>query len=174
MENKLKDIFPKIKENGCLKILNDKEFEIYDCTKDDKDCEFGKCYIKKNGNFKVINNFEKKVGFLAIDKCIFFDDDKFKKCDCLIFDDKIISFIEIKNCKTKNRRMRKKDVKEQLKKTIEIFKSKIDIDKNIEAYLCLGFKTTNPSKLSSNMDSLVEFEEELNTKLFEGCQKEIN
>lgn len=171
MLTRFKKSFPKIEENECLETINKKEFEIYDCVEDNENCITGKCYITEIGNFKVINEYQKELHFLAIDKCIFFDDDTFKKCDCLVFDEKTISFIEIKDCKQKNRKARKKDAKSQLKNTILILKDKID--KEIEAYLCIGYTNTKPSILASSLDALVEFEEELKTKLLEGCQKEF-
>jgi len=173
MINKLKDIFPKIVENSCVEYINDKEFFIYDCTDDDNDCLTGRCYINQKGQFKVLNTSKKEIGFIAVDKCIFFDDDKHKKSDCIVFDDETICFIEIKDCKVKQRSNRKHDAKLQLKATIEIFKNKIDLKKKIEAYLCIGYSPTRPSILASSMTTRAEFEEELDTSLFEGCQKEF-
>ena len=165
MQNSLKTIYPQIDDNNCLDTLTKKEFEIYDCE-DEK-----RCYIATEyGQFKVINSLEKEISFLAIDKCLFFDNDKFKKCDCLLFDKENICFIEIKACKFKQRKSNKKTAISQLKSTIEIFRKEFDIYKKIEAYLCIGMNPENPPRASSS-DRILEFEEELDTKLLEGCQK---
>lgn len=169
MDELLRNSFSKIEENCCLEISNKKEFYILDCPKD-TDCITGRCYIKDDGQFKVLNPTEKDIRFLAVDKCIFFDSDTVKKCDCIVYDNTTTCFIEIKDCKTKQRKRSKKDAKKQLKTTIEIFDEKVDI-RNKEAYICLGTNSTIPSKLASSIDAIVEFEEELNTKLFEGTQK---
>ena len=165
MQNSLKAIYPQIEANNCLDTLTKKEFEIYDCEEEKR------CYIATEyGQFKVINSLEKEISFLAIDKCLFFDNDKFKKCDCLVFDKETICFIEIKACKFKQRKSNKKTAISQLKSTIEIFRKEFDIDKKIEAYLCIGMNPENPPR-ASNSDRILEFEEELDTKLLEGCQK---
>ncbi len=172
--NNLQDKFPKIELNNCLEIIRDREFEIYDCDENDERCTTGRSYIREVGQFKVINNFEKGIGFLAVDKCLFFDKDGFKKCDCIIFDDDIICFVEIKDCKQGQRAKRKKTAKEQLKSTIQIFQDAVDLDKDTEAYLCVGLSSTRPSILSSSMDSKFEFEEKFNAILFDGCQKSFS
>jgi hypothetical protein len=167
MQSKLKKSFPQIEQNSCIETLTNREFEIYDCEEEKR------CYITTEyGQFKVINSLEKEITFLAIDKCLFFDSDRFKKCDCLIFDDNTICFVEIKACKFKQRKSNKKTAIGQLKSTIEIFRKEFNIDKKIEAYLCIGMNPKNPPRTSTS-DKILEFEEELDTKLFDGCQKEF-
>ena len=167
MQNSLKTAFLNIETNNCMEVLTQKEFEIYDCEEEKR------CYIATEyGQFKVINSLEKEITFLAIDKCIFFDSDKFKKCDCVIFDEDTICFIEIKACKIKQRKSNKKTAITQLRSTIEIFKEKLDIEKKIEAYLCIGINPEHPPRASTS-DKVLEFEEELDTQLFDGCQKEF-
>ena len=103
MQNRLKAIFSQIEANGCIETILEKEFEIYDCEEEKR------CYIATEyGQFRVINSVEKEITFLAIDKCLFFDSDRFKKCDCAIFDNDTLCFIEIKACKFKQRKSNKK------------------------------------------------------------------
>jgi hypothetical protein len=173
MITKLKRAFPKIYTNGCYEVVNHKEFDIYDCKEDNESSTTGRCYIQQDGDFKVINLNQKKIGFLAVDKCVFFDEDTIKKCDCIIMDDETLCFIEIKDCKSRNRSNRKREAKKQLKSTIEFFESKVEVNRTKEAYLCVGVSRTRPSKLASSMDSRIEFEENLDTRLFDGCQKEF-
>ena len=180
MIKKLKDAFSQIERNFCLEILKDKEFKIYDCPELDDSCTKGRCYIRTNGQFKVINSNEKEINFLAVDKCIFFDDDEFKKCDCIVFDNKFFCFIEIKEFNTtrkvgKRRRAKREASLNQVKSTIEKFKEKFEIDRELEAYICVKKATEGiPSTQASSSDRKLEFEEELRTKLFDGCQKEFN
>lgn len=167
MQNRLKAIFPQIEANGCIETILEKEFEIYDCEEEKR------CYIATEyGQFRVINSVEKEITFLAIDKCLFFDSDRFKKCDCAVFDNDTLCFIEIKACKFKRRKSNKKTAISQLKSTIKIFREQFKIDKKIEAYLCIGMNPENPPR-ASNSDRILEFEEELDTMLFDGCQKEF-
>ena len=179
MIKKLKDAFSQIKKNSCFEILKDEEFEIYDCPEADDSCTKGRCYIRINGQFKVINTNEKEINFLAVDKCIFFDDDKFKKCDCIVFDDAVFCFIEIKEFNTtrkvgKRRREKREASLNQVKSTIEKFKEKFEIDRRLEAYICVKKATEGiPATQASSSDRKLEFEEELRTKLFDGCQKKF-
>jgi len=167
MKNKLEEAFPQVLTNHCLETNSEKEFWIYDCDEENR------CYITSEDNqFQVINNTKNNISFLAIDKCIFFDDDTFKKCDCAVFNEKTFCFIEIKKSKVARRNRNKKVASRQLKSTIELFKTKIDFNLSLEAYLCIGFSNTIPSRSASSSDMILEFEE-LDTKLFEGCQKEF-
>lgn len=168
MQNRLKTVFPNIETNNCMEILTQKEFEIYDCEEEKR------CYIATEyGQFKVVNSLEKEITFVAIDKCLFFDSDRFKKCDCVVFDKDTICFVEIKACKFKQRKSNKKTAISQLKSTIEIFREKFDIEKKVEAYLCIGMNPEHPPRASTS-DKILEFEEELDTQLFDGCKKEFN
>jgi hypothetical protein len=179
MINELKKAFPQIDSNTCLEIVTEKEFEVYDCPEEDKSCTKGRCYIRIGGQFKVFNRKEKGIGFLAVDKCIFFDDDKFKKCDCIVFDEKTFCFIEIKEFNSnkkvgKKRRTKRVESLNQVKSTIEKFRDKFKTDKTLEAYICIKKSTEGiPATQASSSDRKLEFEEELRTKLFDGCQKEF-
>jgi len=168
MIDALKETFLQIEQNRCLETLLDEKFEIYDCEEEKR------CYIcETDGHFQVLNPNKKEVSFLAVDKCLFFDDDTFQKCDCIVFDSETICFIEIKECKPKRRKGHKKSAEKQLKSTIEIFKTKLTIDKKIEAYLCVGCSATRPSRTASSKNAQAEFLMQLNTMLFDGCQKEF-
>jgi len=179
MIKKLKDAFFQIEKNSCLEILKDKEFEIYDCPEADNSCTKGRCYIRTNGQFKVINSREKEINFLAVDKCIFFDNDEFEKADCIIFDDRTFCFIEIKEFDTERkvgsiRKKKRKKALSQLWSTIEQFRNKFEIDKTLEAYACIQkFGEDRTLTKASTSDKVFAFEKELRTKLFDGCQKEF-
>ncbi|MEA1917779.1 MAG: hypothetical protein U9N42_09705 [Campylobacterota bacterium] len=171
MIDELKEVFVNIKKNNCFKIITEEHFEIYDCKTEDASFTIGRCYIKESGDFQVLNPNKQEISFLAVDKCIFFDEDDTKRCDAIVYNNDTICFIEIKDCKPKNRSSRKKDAKEQLRTTIKLFENKINIEKNREAYMCVGTSQTRPSKLASGMDAVLEFEEDVNSVLFDGCKK---
>ena len=85
MIGRLKEVFPHIDEKGCLKVVDNKFFEILDN-------EIGKpsYIVEKNGQFKVINKEQKKIGFLAVDECLF-DSSDGSRSDCIVFDDEVFS-----------------------------------------------------------------------------------
>jgi hypothetical protein len=175
MDKELQSAFELIKENKCLEIISDSEFDIYDS--DDKQ----RCFILlKNDNdvsneqlFKVINPNKQDIRFLAIDKCLLFDNDKLKRCDCIIYNKKDFCFIELKKVEIKrHRNSAKKTARRQLYSTIKFFIEKVNLkNMSLEAYLCVGYKSTNPANLASSQSAKLEFEEQLNTKLYNGCQK---
>ena len=165
MIDALKEVFPQIQKNSCLELLNN-SFEVYDCE-DEK-----RCYIcEQDGHFKILNPSKQEIGFLAVDKCLFSDNDKFKKCDCIIFNEETICFIEIKECKPKRRKNHKSNAIKQLKSTIDIFQNKINMDRKIEAYLCVGCSAVRPSRTASSKNAQAEFLRDFNALLFDGCQK---
>lgn len=159
----------------CFETLNIKEFEIYDCE-DEK-----RCFIKSEDSiicdsqiFRVENENLRDITFVAFDKCIFDDSDNFSKCDCIISDNKKVCFVELKKTKTSQRSTKVKQAIKELKESIKKCKDKIDFkDFELEAYYCVGSRKVVPSKSSSRLNDLVEFEEELNTILFEGCEKKF-
>jgi len=149
--------YPQIVQNSCLEILTDLEFSIYDS-------EMGRCFIQKEDDkiehFTIKNPNQKEIGFLAIDKCIFMDSDKIKRCDCVVFDNKTFCFIEIKETNQRKSENSRK-AKEQLLTTIKEFKDKIDFsDKRLEAYVVVGldFKKISPASKSQDLLSTLKFE----------------
>jgi hypothetical protein len=173
MINSLKEVFPHLEDKECLQIITKEVFEIFD-HKEDK-----KCYIiEDNGQFKVINKSKKEIGFLAVDECLF-DSSDGSRADCIVFDNEVFCFIELKHCKnkkqpiTKNRRKAKK----QLIAIIEFFQEKIKIGRKLEAYICVtctmedGTVTMTPR--ANNEEAQLEFEEFYDTELFYKCEKEF-
>jgi hypothetical protein len=164
--------YPQIIQNSCLEILTDLEFSIYDS-------EIGRCFIQKKDDeithFTVKNPNQKEISFLAIDKCVFMDSDKIKRCDCAVFDNKTFCFIEIKE--TNNRKSENsRKAKEQLLTTIKEFKDKIDFsDKRLEAYVVVGldFKKVSPASKSQDLLSTLKFERLGVTLFHDGNEKKF-
>ena len=118
--------------------------------------------------FTVNNPYQKEIIFVAIDKGIFTDEDKFKKCDFALFDDKRFCFIESENSKLNQRKEDRLYAYEQLKNTIRIFQNKIDFTNyQIEAQVSFKASRIYPRQRSSNQDKVLEFDNELAVALFE-------
>lgn len=150
--------FPKTLTNACLQTLTDLEFHIYDT--DEKRCEI---QTDPDGivHFTVENPTAQNIHFLAIDKCLFFDNDEVQRCDCALFSHKVFCFVEIKEVNLAARRAdQNRKAKEQLKNTIRLFKEQLTFaTKHLEAYACVGRTTPRPARLASDLNDLLEFEE---------------
>jgi hypothetical protein len=173
MKAQIETAFPQCLTNHCLVVPTAKEFDI---AEDDK---AKKCYIVKNsteaGILKITNPLLKDIYFLVIDKCLFFDSDAFKKCDCAVFDNRVFCFVEIKDCSFKNRQSHKSKAVEQLKTTIELFKANLDFQGyQLEALMCFRFKKIYPAQLTTQINRAIEFQDKLQTTLLEGNQKVFN
>ncbi|SFV58371.1 hypothetical protein MNB_SV-12-627 [hydrothermal vent metagenome] len=171
MINSLKEIFPHIDEKRCLQFITKKVFEIFDHEEDKK------CYIlEENGQFKVLNSNQKEIGFIAVDECLF-DSSDGSRSDCIVFDDEVLCFIELKHCKNKNISRNRQKAKSQLIATIEFFKEKIDIKQKLEAYICITCSSDEDkitmTPRANNEQAQLEFEEFFDTQLFYKCEKEF-
>jgi len=171
MINSLKEIFPHIDEKRCLQFITKKVFEIFDHEEDKK------CYIlEENGQFKVLNSNQKEIGFIAVDECLF-DSSDGSRSDCIVFDDEVFCFIELKHCKNKNISRNRQKAKSQLIATIEFFKEKIDIKQKLEAYICVTCSSDKDkitmTPRANNEQAQLEFEEFFDTQLFYKCEKEF-
>ena len=171
MINNLKEFFPHLEEKECLVVKED-DFQFID------DTEGQKAYIvESNGQFKVINPNRKNICFLAVDDCLF-DSSDGSRADCIIFDDEVLCFIELKDCKNKNIPRNRQKAKQQLIAIIEFFQKKIKIDRKLEAYICVtctskeGSVTMTPR--ANNEQAQLEFVEFYDTELFYKCEKEFN
>jgi hypothetical protein len=108
MDKKLRAIFSQIEEHHCFETISDSEFYIYDSG------EKQRCFILSDETnstniqlFKVINHNNQNIRFLAVDKCLFFDSDKLKRCDCILYNEEYLCFVEIKKVDTASSRLRK-------------------------------------------------------------------
>ncbi|TAE26510.1 MAG: hypothetical protein EAZ91_17805 [Cytophagales bacterium] len=162
--------FPQTLEKGCLQTLTQTEFCIFDAA--DK-----RCYIQTDPSgtrhFTVENPSERPIHFLAIDKCLFMDDQKgLKRCDFAVFDAKTFCFVEIKETESATQRsVLTRDAKTQLKATIELFRDRMTFTTRfVEAHLCVGDYSTRPARLTNDLNEQIEFAE-LGAKLYRGNSK---
>lgn len=171
MINSLNEVFPHLEEKECLQFVTKEVFEISD-HKEDK-----KCYIiEENGQFKVVNSESREIGFLAVDACLFNSSDG-ARADCIVFDDEVLSFIELKDCKKKNISANRRKAKKQLIAVIEFFQEKIKLDRELEAYICVTCSTEDGKVTmvprANNEEAQLEFAEFLDTELFYKCDKDF-
>lgn len=169
MQESIKKAFPLLSENDCLEITQLAEFEIIDK-------QISRCILQKghseDGNLWVINKHQKEVFFLAIDKCLFFDKaDDPSRCDCVLFDENRICFIEIKESNKSNRRKRRIKAIELLAKTVNLFKSLGVKFTQFDALIC--FSTSYPKRRSSDLDRQFEFLNDCGAFLYEGNLEEF-
>lgn len=169
MQASIKKAFPLTSQNACLEITQLANFEIIDK-------QTSRCILQENhseiGHLWVNNQSQKQIHFLAIDKCLFFDNNTDPtRCDCALFDENRICFIEIKESNKSNRRKRRGEAIEQLSKTINFFKNKgIDFPQ-FDALVCFSTYQAFPKR--RNLDKEIEFLNECGGFLYEGNLEEF-
>ncbi|MDZ7934259.1 MAG: hypothetical protein U5M51_04685 [Emticicia sp.] len=169
MQESIKKAFPLILQNACLEITQFAEFEIIDK-------QTSRCVLQEGnseeGNLWAINKSQKEVYFLAIDKCLFFDNNiDPSRCDCALFDESRICFVEIKESNQSKRRDRRNKAIEQLAKTINLFKSMGVRFPQFDALVCFSTHQTFPKR--RNLDKEIEFLNECGAFLYEGNLEEF-
>lgn len=149
--------FPNCLTNNCLETVDLVEFFIIDTG--------GRCRLHIGPEdevelpwFHVKNPTERKLNFLAIDQCLFFEADG-KRCDCAVFDESVFRFIELKKAsKTRTRSKKRDHAIEQLKATISLFWSALTLnDFTLEAYLCVGHKRAVPRISATSQNHRKDF-----------------
>jgi Holliday junction resolvase-like predicted endonuclease len=164
----LKIAFPQLESNNCLETSTGLTFYIYDHETEKR------CYAHNDpdgiAHFTVINNEARSVHFLAIDKCLLMDSDENSRCDCAVFDEQTVCFIEIKTTSSENERRRTKlrrKAMEQLKATIVYFKNQAVFDSaDIEAYVTLLAESEGRPRNRTNLAAEIEEFEEMGVRLF--------
>jgi hypothetical protein len=169
MRESIEKAFPRTLENSCLEIISSPQFEVIDK-------EVSRCIWQdghsESGHLWVNNMSQKDIHFLAIDKCLFFDKDNDpSRCDCALFDENRICFVEIKVTNPTKRSVRRAKAIQQLAKTINLFRnSKVNCN-SVEAYIC--FSNKFPKNSSVDLNKKLEFELECGAVLKETNQIEF-
>jgi len=158
----------------CIESINKKYFFIKD-----GDNQEPAYIVEENGEFKVVNNTDNDILFLKTDACIYTSKAP-KRCDCIVYNDDTLCFIELKSTKRTQWKSWRKSAEEQLKETILNFRNEdITQNKTLEAYMCCTYcdindKLTKISRASNNSDTITYFEDELKTALYCDTKKEFN
>ncbi|GAA3956602.1 hypothetical protein [Hymenobacter antarcticus] len=123
----------RVVAGSCLVTLNARQAAIYDHKKgEDQAAEDlridGRCYLRSSReegdefDFIVRNAKGQVFQFLAVDKCMFTDSEG-KRCDCIIFNESVTLFIEMKENKARTRKEGRKSAIRQLRQSVEWFLS---------------------------------------------------
>ncbi len=158
----IKTAFPACVANDCLSYTEADVVEIFEDEKEKR------CYLQKPStepvHFTVFNPNEKPITFLAIDQCMLTDADV-ERCDCALFDEGKILFLELKTGgKRKNRKALVQKAKSQLKTTIKHFSENIDLTKvEKQAIVNVGYSQEQPKLQPGIQAARLKFQEELDT-----------
>ena len=123
----------RVAAGGCLATLNARQAAIYDHKKQvDQAAEDlridGRCYLRSSReegdefDFTVRNAKGQVFHFLTVDKCIFADSEG-KRCDCIVFNESVTLFIEMKENKARARKEGRKSAIRQLCQSVKWFMS---------------------------------------------------
>lgn len=153
----IKATYPQTDTNGCLQTLTDKLFFVFDT-------EQKRCIVhadtSSKKHFTVENPTGRNIHFLAIDKCLFSDEVRLKRCDFAVFDGKTFCFVEVKEtAKDGQRSEYNREAKAQLKATILHFQEQLEFTtKRIEAYICVGDQSPRPARRTNDISERFDFE----------------
>ncbi|MEM7539442.1 MAG: hypothetical protein AAF639_45215 [Chloroflexota bacterium] len=169
----LHELYPDRTKN-CIDMENDQQLIVYEgddsrsylraISEDESDSIIG---------FKITNNKCKSIHLLAVDACFFHSSDEKKRCDCLIFDNYTLCFVELKtNARRHRATKRLKGVRNQIAASIQFFKTHILSDSRVvdkyelEAYVVMK-DNVYPRSRPSHQATLLDFLEQYGVELFE-------
>ena len=158
----------------CLESIDKKHFFIKDG--DEQKPAF---ILKENGEFEVVNSTKNSINFLKTDSYIYTSKAP-KRCDCILYNNDTICFIELKLTKRTQWKSWRKSANKQLETTILNFKNEeIAKNKTLEAYMCCTYcdindKITKISRATNKIETITYFEDTLNTALYCATKKEFN
>mgnify|MGYP003438899324 FL=1 len=118
---------------------------------------------------KVSNQLRKNIIFVKIDKCLFHELKNEKKCDCILFDNSIVNFVEIKSTNKKGRSNARATAVLQLESTIKLLTFNEIEYSNLTKKAVICFKNDNqyPIKASQKSQQAI-FKIKYNVNLVEG------
>ncbi len=124
---------------------------------------------KGDAQLSVVNSNKKNICLIKTDACLF--DKSHQKCDCVLFDDNKMVFVEIKSVKTKRRNENRTIAAKQIATTIEFFRQNNALSQPLDLIAVICFKSgkSYPTMASSN-SMRATFQEDYQTKLVEGNQ----
>lgn len=169
MRESIERAFSRTLENSCLEIISSQQFEIIDK-------EVSRCIWQdghsESGHLWVNNMSLKDIHFLAIDKCLFFDKDNDpSRCDCALFDENRICFVEIKEASASNRSKRRAKAVEQLANTINLFRELGVESEQFDALICFSTFQAYPKRRDLSRE--IEFLNACGGFLYEGNLEEF-
>jgi hypothetical protein len=161
MKQQIESAFPQAKY--CIESSDSDNFGVKEVEQ--------KSYLVENpkdGILKITNPSKKMVYLLAVDQCVFSSAVKTRRCDCAVFNEKQLYFVEIKDCKSKNRDNHREDARDQLKATIELFRNKINFQSDqLKAVICFKARKIYPAFSVKQTDASIRFKQETGIILLE-------
>lgn len=170
---KLHKVFAQREVMGCLEISEQKNFQI---CEDDQIRRI--CIVdvdQSKSGFHIYNPREKMIYVFATDNCFFHSQDG-KRCDCIVFDDACLCFVELKLEVGTHRQAteKAKDAREQLGTTITFFKNAFNnafMEFKLEAYLVMR-DNVRPAQSAQRIEVFVNFLKTYGVPLKELSDKE--
>lgn len=169
MIKKISAIYSNCAINNCHQISSDEEIKIVETH--------SSCCVINNAsndeNFLVKNPNKKALNYLAIDKCLFDDTAKHKRCDCAVFDESTFSLVEIKDSDSDNTKSKLlKKAYDQLEAVLKEFTSKSLLsDYNVEAIISFKFRPIRPLASATLQTKMVAFARKYKAKIYIGNEK---
>ncbi len=180
LQNALGELFPDHSTKECLSPPEHRErFVILEAELESGKwlAVIGERVEEEQNAFYISNPSAKAIYLLALDGCFFTDTDM-KRCDCMLFDDLVVCFVELKLDVTSQRQRTDKlrEARRQLGSTIQYFKEHIEtLTENLfgfelEAYVVMRTRIY-PRQRAGKEKRRVGFLEKYGTKLFEENEK---
>ena len=116
----------------------------------------------------TVNNPANKTIVLGkLDKCLF--DDSLSKCDCMLYDNEQLFFVEIKSSSLGSKGSKRRKAVEQLKQTILLFRSNGIAADGLKTMALICFKTKEPRIVQPSRNTASAFFlSEMGVRLEEG------
>ncbi len=109
--------------------------------------------VSKENTFQLtVNNPTNKAIILGkLDKCLF--DDTLSKCDCMLYDNEQLFFVEIKSSSVGSRGNKRRKAAGQLKQTIQYFRDSGSLFEGFKVIALICFKANEPRIIQPSRNS---------------------
>ncbi|GAB3739500.1 hypothetical protein GCM10027594_19690 [Hymenobacter agri] len=152
MKNRIRARYPHASSGDCISEHTAKKIHVYDHPTE-KRCRVRPLdeVINPETDFTILNRSGRAFHLIAVDKCLLQDTDKVRRCDCVVYNPRVVCFIELKGPKKKNLADHIKSGAEQLRKSIAWFEEEAFVGPadEIEAIVSPGAHRIVPNLNSS-------------------------
>jgi hypothetical protein len=154
---RLHKLFALRKVVNCLTASEERNFQICEIQQNKPVCIVAD---PSASGFRIDNPREKRIHVFATDNCFFHEKDG-KRCDCIVFDDTSLCFVELKLNVITHRQATQKaqDGREQLGATIKFFRDSLDNDFmefDLEDYIVMQDRI-RPARNAQRLEVFVNF-----------------
>jgi len=162
----------RVTAGGCLAPNTARQVVIYDHKKADDQLETdtridGHCYLRQPKeetmpyDFTVRNPRARVFHIVAVDKCMFSDEEDGSRCDCVVFNDSVSLFIDLKENKSvAGRQKGRRKAIAQICASIEWFlaESLLTDREAVEAIVANGTRKRHPRFTANNIEKTAELQ----------------